>query len=406
MSEPVVVVGLGAEGLDGLNPRALGAVRDATFLAGGVRNLRLVGPTAAETFPVTDNIPALLDRLAGRGPEERCVVLVTGDPLFYGIGHAILQRLGRDEVRVETAVSAMQRAFARVGLSWHDAAIASVHGRPVSPTLLPHLGRPKIGLFTRDGDSPAEVARFFRDRDLAGLYDAWVCEDLGSPGEAVTPAPLADLVGRRFGPLNVLILVRRDPIGPDRLDTADEAFSRPPAGPVLLTHQDVRALVVRRFRGLGGGPIWDVGAGLGGVTIELAREFPGTEVVAFERAPAQVAYLKTNRLRFAAYNARIVQGEAPGCLRGEAPPAGVFLGGSGGHLAAILDAVTEQLLPRGRLVANFVGLEHLTSVWERLRGLGWNPELTQVQVSEGRPLAGLTTLVPQRPVWVVRAEKP
>lgn len=401
-----MVIGLGPDGLDGLGPGASSAVRAATFLAGGRRNLELVGPTAAATFPVTDNIAALLDRLAGRGPDERCVVLATGDPLFYGIGHAILQRLGRDQVRVEPAVSAMQRAFARVGLSWHDAEVASVHGRPLNPTLLPLLGRSKIGLFTRDGESPSEVALFFRDRDLDGLYDAWVCEDLGSPAEAVTPAALSDLVGRRFGPLNVLILVRRGPSNADRLETNDESFARPTDGPVLLTHQDVRALVVRRFRGVGGGPIWDLGAGLGGVAVDLAREFPGAEIVAVERSAAQVAFLRTNRLRFEAYNVRVVAGEAPDCLRGEAPPAGVFLGGSGGHLVPILDAVTEQLRPGGRLVANFVGLENLAFVWERLRSLGWAPELTQVQVSEGRPLAGLTTLVPQRPVWVVRADKP
>jgi precorrin-6B C5,15-methyltransferase / cobalt-precorrin-6B C5,C15-methyltransferase len=406
MSPPVVIIGLGAEGLTGLTPSALDEVRNATFPAGGRRQLRLAEPSMAEPFAIVDNIDALLERLARRGPEERCVVLATGDPLFYGIGHRLVEALGPDQVRVVPALSSMQLAFARIPLSWHDAAIASVHGRPLNQTLLPLLGRPKIGLFTRDGDSPSEVSRFFLERGLPD-YDAWVCENLNAPEEAIFPSALADLPGRRFAALNILIL-RRNPVEGSRVleELTDDAFARPDTGAVLLTHEDVRALVLRRFRGLGDGPIWDIGAGLGGVSVELARGFPGREIVAVERSAAQVEFLRVNRAKFGAYNLRIVAGEAPDCLLDEEPPAGIFLGGSGGKLDAILNLVFNRLSPGGRLVANFVGLENLASVLERLKALGWNVDLAEVQVSQGRPLAGLTTFVPRRPVWIVRADCP
>ena len=122
MIEPVDILGIGAEG-----PRALGAGAGAgssaaTFLAGGRRHLELVGPGAAETFAIGDNVAELVDRLRDAGPDERCVVLASGDPLFYGIGHRLGLELGRDSIRVEPAVSSMQLAFARAGLAWHDAA--------------------------------------------------------------------------------------------------------------------------------------------------------------------------------------------------------------------------------------------------------------------------------------------
>src|SRR5207302_3787991 len=99
-------------------------------------------------------------------------------------------------------------AFARVGLPWHDADVASIHGRPIRSTLLPLLGRPKIGLFTRDGDSPAEVARFFLDRGLDD-YDTWVCENLNAVDEAVIASTLPKLLGRRFADLNMLVMARQ-----------------------------------------------------------------------------------------------------------------------------------------------------------------------------------------------------
>jgi precorrin-6B C5,15-methyltransferase / cobalt-precorrin-6B C5,C15-methyltransferase len=413
MSRPVHILGIGADGIEGLSHRARAALAEATFIAGGTRHLDLVGPRGVETFAITNNLSALAERLKGRGPDERCVVLGSGDPFYYGIGTYLRVRLGPDVFIVEPAVSSMQLAFARVVHPWHDAAIASVHGRPLAPNLLPLLGREAIGLFTEGGASPAAVAEFFLERGLDD-YDAYVCEDLGAPAERVTRLDIADLPGRRFGDLNILILLRRGnspgsdrdgPPGRRMPAPADDRFARPDAGPTLLTHADVRAVALNRFHGLPDGPVWDVGAGLGGIAVGLANLFPGTEVVAVERSPAQVEYLRINRRRFGAWNMRVVHGEAPEALRDEEAPAGVFLGGSGGRLDEILDLVRDRLRDGGVLVANFVGLENLGRALERLREWGWAPSLSQIQVSQGEPLAGLTTLAPQRPVWIVRAVK-
>ena len=412
MSRPVDVLGLGAEGASGLSADSRSRLDAATFLAGGRRHLDLAGARQAERFPIADNVAALVDRLRGRGDEERCVVLASGDPMLHGIGQSLAVGLGRDQIRVEPAVSSMQLAFARAGLAWHDAAIASIHGRPTARALLPLLGRPKIGLFTQDGASPSAVAAFFLDRGL-GDYSAWVGERLGSGEERVETSDLAGLLGRRFADLNFLILERHPRPGPvfdwmggPTLAIPDGAFVQPDAGPILLTHQDVRSVTLSRFAGVPDGPIWDIGAGLGGVAIDLARTFRGVEVVGVERSGTQVRFLRENRERFGAYNLRIIAGEAPDCLGSEEGPAGIFLGGSGGRLDAILDLAFDRLLPGGKLVANFVSLENLARFSNRTRLRGWPIDVTQVQVSHGRSLAGLTSLVPLRPVWIVRATRP
>jgi precorrin-6Y C5,15-methyltransferase (decarboxylating) len=363
-------------------------------------------------FTITSNLTKLVGRLRQRGTEEHCVVLASGDPLFFGIGHLLGQSLGSDQIVVEPALSSMQLAFAQAGVSWHDAAIASVHGRPLKEILLPLLGKSKIGLFTQDGCSPAAVAAFLIDRGL-GDYQAIVGESLGAEDERVTRFLLPELVGRAFAPLNFLILLRA-PGASGELQLSgesagcipDTAFIQPETPPILLTHGDVRAVVVGRFWELPEGPLWDIGAGLGGVSVGLARAFPAREVVAIERSPEQGIYLRSNRLRFGAYNMRVVEATAPACLEGEADPAGIFLGGSGGQLDPILDCITRRLLPRGILVANFVGLENLSHCLNRFRRGGWPHEVTQVLVSPGQSLAGLTVLTPQRPVWIVQASRP
>jgi precorrin-6B C5,15-methyltransferase / cobalt-precorrin-6B C5,C15-methyltransferase len=410
MGYRVVIIGIRADGLEGLSARSRAEIGAANFLAGGKRHLGLLGETAAQTFAVTNNLAELIARLRERSTEERWVVLASGDPLFFGIGHALVEALGNDQIVVEPTVSSMQLAFARAGLAWHDAALASIHGRPPAKVLLPLLGRHKIGLFTQDGASPAAVAEFFVERGLDD-YDAWVAESLGTPSERVTALPITELVDRRFGDLNVLILRRRNVILAPLTSVhvpgiPDDQFAQPTTGPVLLTHADVRAMTLARFRDVPEGAIWDIGAGLGGVSVELARAFPDREVVAVERSDEQRSYLHENRRRFAAYNIRVVPGEAPDVLTEEESPAAVFLGGSGGRLDAILELVLKRTRASGVLVANFVSIENLSSTLARLRAAEWSADLTQVSVAHGQTLAGLTTLAPQRPVWVVRAARP
>jgi precorrin-6Y C5,15-methyltransferase (decarboxylating) len=407
MSRVVDVIGIGAEGVAGLSGASRARLEAATFLAGGRRHLGLVGSTEAERFAITDNLASLVDRLKSRTVEERCVVLASGDPLCFGVGHRLGQELGRDQIRVEPGVSSLQLAFARAGLAWQDAKIASIHGRDLVSTLLPLLGLPRIALFTQDGSSPSNVARFLVDRGLDD-YRATVGERLGTVEERVTTSEISGLIGRTFDDLNFLILERPAdlPIFSGPFAVPDELFSQPDGGPILLTHQDVRAVSLARFRDLPYGSIWDIGAGLGGVSIDLARAFRGVEVVAFERSSVQASHLLENRKRFATFNLRVVEGEAPGCLSAQARPSAVFLGGTGGRLDPILDVVFDRLVVGGVLVANFVGFENLARFQERVKAAGWVFELTQVQINHGRPLGGLTTLVPLRPVWVAWSRRP
>jgi precorrin-6Y C5,15-methyltransferase (decarboxylating) CbiT subunit len=186
-------------------------------------------------------------------------------------------------------------------------------------------------------------------------------------------------------------------------------FTRPTAGPEVMTRQEVRAVVVAKLLGPTepGDTAWDVGAGLGTVAVELAVLRPHLEVVAVERDPARAELLRTNRERFGAYNVRVVEGTAPEALAGEPErPRLVFIGGSGERLPAILDLVEDRLHQGGRLVASFVTLENLMLFLQRVQAWGWPFEVTVVQVARSDNLAGRTGLKPQRGVFVVSATKP
>ena len=223
----------------------------------------------------------------------------------------------------------MQLAFARAGLSWQHATLATIHGRDLRPNVLPLLGRKLIGLFTQDGDSPAAVARFFLQFELND-YDAFVGENLGAENERISRwTDLQQLTGQHFSPLNYLILKRSQyPLPITEIErhralapgVPDEAFARPIEGQEVMTRQEVRSVLLGKV-GLtrAGDTIWDIGAGLGTVSVEIAVLRPDVEVVAVERDSARAVFLRQNRQRFDAYNIRVVEGTAPGVLEPENP---------------------------------------------------------------------------------------
>ncbi|OAI47045.1 hypothetical protein AYO44_10225 [Planctomycetaceae bacterium SCGC AG-212-F19] len=417
MSSFIDVIGIGADGAASLRADLRERIRSADFLAGGERNLDYFPDAPGQRFVLKDNLIALLEELDKRS-SQRCVVLASGDPLFYGVGTYILRVLGSEHVRIEPTLSSMQWAFAHAGLSWQDASLASIHGRELRTSLLPLLGRHKIGLFTQDGNSPGRVAEFFARFDLEDHYEAFVGENLSAPDERITRVPtLGALREQRFAPLNYLILHRtRFAAEPSGIQhnralapgVPDAAFDRPPSD-TNMTRQEVRGVLLTKIGGLlhPGDTVWDVGAGLGTVAIEIAVLRPDVEVLAVEEAPERARCLRHNRELFDAYNMRVIEGTAPAALAREfESPRLIFLGGSGGHLGSILDAVETKLRAGGRFLANFVTLENVTSALAHFRGRGWAVEVTEVRIARSDMLGGHTSLRPDRSIYIVSADKP
>src|SRR5262249_22664301 len=152
----------------------------------------------------------------------------------------------------------------------------------------------------------------------------------------------------------------------------------------VMTRQETRSVLLGKLSGVlqAGDTVWDIGAGLGTVSVEIAVLRPDVEVLAVERAPERAAFIRRNQERFDAYNIRIIEGTAPQVLAGETDsPRLVFIGGSGLNLPMILDDVEQRLRAGGRLLANFVTLENLMTTYLHFKAKGWEVDITEVHVA-------------------------
>ena len=110
-----------------------------------------------------------------------------------------------------------------------------------------------------------------------------------------------------------------------------------------MTKEEVRWTACGRLAVQPGDTVWDVGAGTGAMTLELARRACDGTVYAVERDADALALLDENRRKLGGYNVQIVAGYAPEALEELPAPDCVFVGGSGGAMRRILELLGAKI---------------------------------------------------------------
>ncbi|EGT0664171.1 decarboxylating cobalt-precorrin-6B (C(15))-methyltransferase [Citrobacter werkmanii] len=182
----------------------------------------------------------------------------------------------------------------------------------------------------------------------------------------------------------------------------DELFLR--GEKVPMTKEAVRALALSKLELHRASHLIDIGAGTGSVSIEAALQYPGLRVTAIERNPAALRLLDENCQHFACANIDIFPGVAPMTITEKADA--IFMGGSGGHLADLIDWSMRQLHPAGRLVMTFILQENLNTALAHLDHLGvQGVDCLQLQVSSLTTLGSGHYFKPNNPVFVIACQK-
>jgi precorrin-6B C5,15-methyltransferase / cobalt-precorrin-6B C5,C15-methyltransferase len=403
----VCVIGISAGGAESLTAALRERVDKAEVLAGGTRHLGYFPDCTGERLPIGHPLEAWVEAVAMAADSRRqVVVLASGDPLFYGIGTRLLARLGVDRLEFHPQATSLQLACARLGMPWEDAVWVSIHARPFE-NLRRVLGRyATIGVLTDGSQTPEAICHWLVEARI-DEYDVAVLENLGTADERLSQGRPEALLGQHFAPLNVVLLVRRNEwASPPRatsalLGTPESAFDHRRTGEGMITKAEVRAVTLARLQPLPTDVAWDIGAGSGAVSVEWGRLLSRGMVYAVERDVQTFVRLQTNVHDHRAYNVVPIHAEAPACMADLPDPDGVFIGGSGGQLTAILSTVLKRLRPGGRVVANFILLEHVHEAQQWAKSHGVEVDLVWLSIARSKVLAGMTSLEPLTPMAIL-----
>ncbi|TVO66865.1 precorrin-6y C5,15-methyltransferase (decarboxylating) subunit CbiE [Denitromonas ohlonensis] len=422
MSEHCTLIGILDDGWAGLSDTARQRLATAGLVIGAGRTLALLERHLSGTASVRP-----MDGALGKVPEWiaqahadglSTVVLATGDPLCHGMASFLVRKLGAAAVAVLPAPSTLQLLFARLKKPWQDVVIGSVHSKDAGEWMAgatPDHGlyrlvrqvaeHPRVAAFTGPENSPDRIARALL---AAGFEDARisVASRLCLPDEAVfADLALAEAAAMRFDDPNVVLIERdsnagRSVFGFDDLDYVQRS---PEKG--LITKLEARAVSLARLGLRADSMVWDIGAGSGSVGLEASRVARHGHVWAIEKNEADAANARENARRFGASNYTLVQAKAPEQLATWPDPDAVFIGGSGGELAALIALILTRLKPGGRLVMNFVTIENLATATAALTAAGARWDVTQLSAARSQPILEMHRLAAQNPVWIVTAHK-
>ncbi|MBF9135064.1 precorrin-6y C5,15-methyltransferase (decarboxylating) subunit CbiE [Plantactinospora sp. S1510] len=396
----LTVVGIGADGWDGLGETARSALRTAEVVLGGRRQLDLLPsdlPARRVSWPspMLPALPGLLDEHAGR----RLCVLASGDPMWFGVGAHLVDLLGADRVSVLPHPSSITLACARLGWPVERVTVVSAVGRDLARIRRVLSPGRRILVLSADAATPSALAGLLTDAGY-GASAVTVLSSLGAARENRVDG-IADAWGHPPGdPLNIVAV--HATAGPDALlrstvpGLPDEAYDHDGA----LTKREARALALSRLAPAPGELLWDVGAGSGSIGIEWLRTASTCRAVAVEARSDRAERIAANAAALGVPELRVVRGRAPAALAGLPAPDAVFVGG-GLATEGVLDACWAALVPGGRLVAHAVTIEGERELTTRAARLGG--DLTRLGIERAEPLGSFTAWRPARALvqWMV-----
>ncbi len=330
------------------------------------------------------------------------LVLASGDPLFFGIGRRFLEHFERRELTFLPSLTSVQRACARFGLPWDDMEFVSMHGRNGRDLreLLKKIlknNKFKIAVFTDNKNSPDQIARRLMEK---GLEDArfLVAEDMGGKDEAFWDLSIKEASSKRFHPLNLLIIMGHHQRQNIVFGLDEDSFVHEKG---LITKAEVRSIILSRLGLSNAHVLWDIGAGSGSVSVEASLLAPHLAIFSVEAKPERCLHLCENKKRFLALNMEIVEGTAPGCLKGLPMPDRIFIGGGLGT-GGLLETCWDLLEPGGILIGSTILIESLDKAMTFSRTKSLEPEIVRIETSHARRLGTGTFFSPSPAITLFR----
>lgn len=398
----VYIIGIGPGNPDLLTKEAEKAIAKSNVLIGDKRMLSFYKNTD-KTIHETIKTSEIVDIINALNPETNVVgILVSGDVGFFSLTKTIAGKLTNCRVKRCSGISSLVYFAQTLNMSWDDACIISMHGRNnnlISAVFQNH----KVFSLTGGDNNVSALCKELCNNALGGVQ-IYVGENLSYPEERITIGTAEELSVQVFPSLAVMMIINENPkaLVTRTAGLADDMFMRTK---VPMTKQEVRAISIAKLAPLSTDIIYDIGAGTGSCSVELALQATNGMVYAFERNIEAVELIEKNKRRFNLTNLNIVPGEADINIKETPVPDCVFIGGSGGNLHSMLDTLYAKN-NKLRIVMNAITLETLAEITLYYKD---KPDVTleivNIFIARSKKLGAYNLMMAQNPIYIITAVK-
>ena len=421
----ITLLGIGMGSREMLTVQGKNSLDQADLLIGARRMVDSVRRPDQDVF-IEYRSQEIKDYIDSHPEYDNIVIVLSGDVGFYSGAKKLLdvlqqnklsqnsfgsetagqsssvQNTVKPEIQVQCGISSVVYFMSKIGLSWDDAKIVSAHGRRCNLISYIHNEK-KVFAILGTSDGVAVLASKLVDYGMSDVL-LYVGENLSYDNEKIFVKTAGELTEYTGNPLSVICAVNES--AGKRLEThgiKDEEFIR---GKAPMTKEEVRTVSLSKLRLTEDSVCYDVGAGTGSLSIEMALRAHQGKVWAIEKKEDAVELIRQNKVKFAADNLEIIEGLAPEALVDLPAPTHAFIGGSSGNLKEIVKLLIEKN-PQVRIVINCITLETVSEALETAKEFGFEEnEIIQLNASRSKAIGRYHMMMGENPIYIITLQNP
>lgn len=395
LSQKISLVGIGMGAEKTLTLEGKKALNEAELLIGAKRMTEAVqkpGQMVLHEYRSEKIVEYIREH-----PKYRTVAIaLSGDVGFYSGAKKLIDQLDGN-VEVICGISSVVYFMSKIGLSWDDAKIVSAHGRNCNLiSLIRHNPKVFSILGTEDGVAVLASRLVYYGMGDVTLY---VGENLSYENEKIFHDKAANLTEYRGDALSVVTACNEKATPMSAVHgISDGEFLR---GKAPMTKEEVRTVSLSKLRLSEDSVCYDVGAGTGSVSVEMALRAWMGQVYAIEKKEDALALLKENKKKFAVDNLAIIPGVAPEAMTELPVPTHAFIGGSSGNMQDIINLLLEKN-PKVRIVINCITLETVTEAMNAIRDFGLEDvDIVQLAAARSKSIGRYHMMMGENPIYII-----
>lgn len=392
----IYLVGIGMGNLETMTLKAEKVIKTCDIIIGAKRMVESLKSFNKKNF-ISYNYDEILNFIEEHNEYENIVIAYSGDTSFYSGSKKMLEKLKKYDVELICGISSPVYFASKINKSLDDTKLISMHGK--EENIIYHiLHNKKVFSLLGGKDSIKTLCKtlIFYKLDNVNLY---IGQNLSYKEEKIFKGKPKDFINSEFEGLTV-ILIENENFSPEKayINIKDEEFLR---GEVPMTKEEIRSLSILKLELDKDSIVYDIGAGTGSVSIEMALNLEKGKVFSIEKNQKGIDLINENKKKFKADNIEVIKGVAPKVLDSLLKPTHAFIGGSSNKLKDIIKTLLDKN-PEIKVVINAITLETLLDALNCIKEFNVKDiDITQVTISKNKKLGNYNLMTGQNPIYII-----
>ena len=372
------IIGINSSDITILPKSLIKSIKDADMVFGAKRHLSLFQSLNDNLEPLKIPFKKTIDRiLTMRG--QKVILLVSGDPFWYGAGNVISNSLQDNEYISYPVPSTFSLIASKMGWPIEQIFCIGLHAKLFRSIRHLLYQKAKFILLLKNGDQVLQFSKWLTSEGF-GKSQIYIIESIGFKNERIRDTLAEKLTFSNIRhPVSIAFEVKgKGFVFPSSTGKDDFIFENDGQ----ISKKQIRAITLSSLSPRPAQHLWDIGSGSGSISIEWLLINNLNCATAIEIKKSRALQIKKTAYKLGLEKLNVIQTDAMKVLKKLEKPDAVFIGG--GFTEKLFKCVWN-IIPNGTtLVANSVTLETNALFSELQKIYGGN--LTKIEISNIKKL--------------------